>query len=97
MKIKSKKDAKLAIQKFEELFKYDVTGQKHYVYFQEKDTENTLTIMKYSHGSLTVNRRGEDWVENGETQITEDQCASILWDNRAEINRIIGLRLANKK
>lgn len=96
MKIRSKKDAREVVERFEEFFKFDNPGQKYYVYFQEKGTANTLTIMKYPYNIITLNRRGEDWAENGESLITKDECIELIWKNRAEINTIIELRLAKR-
>lgn len=93
MVIRSKKTALVAIQKFENLFKFDTLGQKHYVYFQDKLTGNTITVIKYPQGILTTNSRGKDWVENGETLITELECVELFYRNRLEINKIMAMRL----
>lgn len=97
MKIRSMKNAKEVVQEFEELFKFDTLGQKFYVFFEEKGTGNTLTLMKYPYGLITLNRKGKDLPETGETEITKEECTQLVWDNRAEINRIITLRMAKRK
>lgn len=97
MIIKSKKTAEKVIENFQELFKYDNFGQKNYIYFEEKNTNNTLTIMKYGSGVLTTNRRGKDLEENGEEVISNEECVDIMYKNRAAINKIIKLRKANMK
>ncbi|NLC66374.1 MAG: hypothetical protein GX752_05470 [Clostridium sp.] len=97
IKIKSKKLANDLINQFDKLFEFDDLGQKHYLYFTEKNTENTLTVMKYPSGVLTVNRRGEDSNDDGETVIDLDECIDIFWINRAAINRIIERKMTNNK
>lgn len=89
-KIRSKRDVETIMDEFESIFKYDRVGLKHYVFFQEKETGDTLTIMKYSSGAYTLNRKSEIWTENGETDIDHEKCAQLIWKNRVNINQVMG-------
>lgn len=97
IKIKSKKLANDVINQFDKFFEFDDLGQKYYVYFTEKNTEDTLTVMKYPTGVITTNRRGKQSNDDGETVITLDECIDIFWINRAAINRIIERKMTDNK
>lgn len=91
MKIRSKQQVLEVMENFQNIFKFDVMGQKHYLFFEEKGTGNIVTIMKYAGGRYTTNRRGPDWVEEGETTTDNDVIFDLIWKNRAAVNHVMDL------
>ena len=91
MKISSKDKAKLLISEFAEFSQWDSQGSKHYLTFIDKNTQDTVTLIKYPAGELTTNRQNGDWHENGETTVDTERCISLIWEKRASINRAIAM------
>lgn len=91
MKIRSKKNVEEVMDKFQDIFKFDTTGQKHYLFFEEKNSGDIVTIMKYAGGHYTLNRKGIGWAENGETTTDEATVSRLIWENRAAVNKVMDL------
>lgn len=90
MKIRSKQHVQEVMENFQDIFKFDILGQKHYLFFPEKDTDYTLTIMKYAGGNYTLNRRNAS-VSDGEYSVEKEEIERLIWVNRAAINKVMEL------
>ncbi|MGM9985822.1 MAG: hypothetical protein ACI35O_01220 [Bacillaceae bacterium] len=92
-KIKSKKDIQYLLKNATEFMKYDENGAKYYLFFPMMDKEIneqlTCTLMHYEDGQWTIHRKGNEYMDKSELQMTENDVVSILWDNRKEVNKML--------
>ena len=89
MMIRSKKEITEFLNRFHDFAILDDGGEKYYFCFDEKATGNIVTLMKYKDNSFTINRRNEEWHDNGEFSITREDLGKLIWENHREINKNI--------
>ncbi|MED4399751.1 hypothetical protein [Metabacillus fastidiosus] len=82
MKIRSKKDIVSLLNEFETISHYDQLGNKHYIFFHDKERNGTCTVMKYKDGSFTIHSQGEGYCDTEEKPLLQHELLSFIWKHR---------------
>ncbi|HZG55915.1 hypothetical protein [Paenibacillus sp.] len=88
--IRSKKDAELFLERFEELSAWDETGGKRYFVFADRERGGIWTLMRYEDGAFTVHGKGETYCDEGETPLSAQEAIAFVWKHRSAVNRAAG-------
>ncbi|PPA69979.1 hypothetical protein [Jeotgalibacillus proteolyticus] len=85
--IRSKKDAENFISNYDACFTFDHDGKKYYFIFEDHERNGQWTLMHYeSDNRWTVHSMGEDYCEDGETELENEELVSFIFKNRKYIN-----------
>ncbi|MGG3801814.1 hypothetical protein [Metabacillus fastidiosus] len=89
MKIRNKKDIATLLNKFEEISQYDKQGEKHYIFFTDKERGGICTIMRYQDGSFTTHSRGNTYCDNEEKLMRTNELFSFIWRHRKAFSETV--------
>ncbi|KIL44093.1 hypothetical protein [Jeotgalibacillus campisalis] len=88
--LRSKKDAENFVDQAKDLFKYDEAGKKFYFVFEDHSRDGNWTIMFYpKEERWTSHSFGENYCDEGETELTREEMNSFIFKNRKYVNRAL--------
>lgn len=88
-KITNKQDVEKLIEQFTTIASWDGAGKKWYIACEDKDCAGTLTLMYYAESHYTFHRKNATFCDEGETVVTKQQVADLIWKHRAAVNRAL--------
>lgn len=86
MNIRTKNDVSNFIKDFQELMEFDEKGRKFYFVFDDHERNGIWTLMEYPDETFTLHGKGEDYLDEGETVISEEELRDFLWVRRKYVN-----------
>ncbi|WP_054636563.1 hypothetical protein [Thalassobacillus sp. C254] len=83
--IRKKADIEEVLGAFSQYADFDVTGNKYYLVFKDRQRNGQWTLMN-TNGKWSVHGKGEEYCDPEEMFLTYNELLTFLWKNRAAVN-----------